>query len=701
MIKTDETHVCARKTLGPWLVLISVLIVTTVILAFYFANDIRRSKANKGQSQIGGLAVPSQMGQAAGITAPGQGRQAGAVTAKPIAFVPPWHGQQNLDGVTSATPKAMSFNQAIGIVSPSVVSINTSGSQQQMASGIIVNSIGYVLTNEHVVSGAKDIVVTLTYDQLMKSYPAQVFDSRPDLDLAILKMKSTGKEVFTPVPLGDSDLVYIGQWVTAIGNPFGLSQTASSGMVSNANRTLTAGDNVFEGLIQTDVAINPGSSGGALVNPQAEVIGVSTAIYSPTQAFSGISFAIPINQAKMAFPDLIEIVRSPLARLNTRTAKANMNGPRPSAPAAMDLQMMAANRTASPPRQRCWLGTSVSPINSAVARELNVPTVYGVLVNRVIGNSPAAKAGLMRGDVIFRVDSRSIKDEAMLWSILADKMAGDTVELTLFRKGTKKTLPLTLEAEPPNVSSSVSNPPPITANAKAPHSYRGQCANCHTIMSGGQILTDAGGDRLPNSSAFQTGPMASAGTLPSPLKQNAAGKEFVEGHWLGLEVIELTTELATEYQIPRGQTGVLVDEVTLEAAESGILAGDMVQSIGGFPTPDLKAFFNATQRERVMEARKAKVVVSRRGSKQTFFMTARNTNILGLAQMEAAQPIQPSALRPHRYRGACTNCHVFMQTGGQLPTDAGDILPNTPPITANAKAPHRNRGKCANCHVIG
>jgi len=196
--------------------------------------------------------------------------------------------------------------------------------------------------------------------------------------------------------------------------------------------------------------------------------------------------------------------------------------------------------------------------------------------------------------------------------------------------------------------------------------------------------------------------MASAGTLPSPLEQNAAGKEFVEGHWLGLEVIELTAELATIYQIPRGQTGVLVDEVTLEAAESGILAGDMVQSIGGFPTPDLKAFFNATQRERVMEARKAKVVVSRRGSKTTFFMTARNTNILGLAQMEAAQPIQPSALRPHRYRGACTNCHVFMQSGGQLPTDAGDILPNTPPpITANAKALHRNRGECANCHVIG
>ncbi len=539
MTNTNKTQedVCARKTLGPWLVLITVLIIATVIMAFYFANDIRRSKANKGQSQIGGLAVPSQMGRAAGITAPGRMRQAAAGTVQLTAFVPPWHGKQNLDGVTSATPKAMSFNQAIGIVSPSVVGINTSGSQQQMASGIIVNSIGYVLTNDHVVNGAKDIVVTLTYDQLVKSYPAQVFDSRPDLDLAILKMKSTGKEVFTPVPLGDSDMVYIGQWVTAIGNPFGLSQTASSGMVSNANRTLTAGDNVLEGLIQTDVAINPGSSGGALVNPQAEVIGVSTAIYSPTQAFSGISFAVPINQAKTAFPDLIEIVRSPLAKPNTRTAKANTNTnvPRPSAPAAMNLQMMAAKRTASPPRQRCWLGTSVYPVNNVVARELNVPTVYGVLVNRVIGNSPAAKAGLMRGDVIFRADYRRIKNEAMLWSILADKMAGDTIELSLFRKGTKKALMLTLEAEPPNARSLLSK-------------------------------------------------------LPQGVAAGELGIEEIS--WLGIDIQPIEAgEAMQEFGIDPSEVGVFVGEVEgIVAIEAGVMAGDVIRKVNNQKVDNIDAF---------------------------------------------------------------------------------------------------------------
>jgi len=440
-----------------------------------------------------------------------------------------------------------------------------------------------------------------------------------------------------------------------------LMQSASSGIISNANRTLTAGNKVFDGLIQTDASINPGSSGGALVSAQAEVIGINTAIYSPTQAFSGISFAVPINQAKRAFPDLIEIVQSPLARLNTQVAKANTNRPSISAPAAINLQMMAAKSTME---QRCWLGISAYPVDSVASRELDLPIHYGVLVNRVFGNSPAAKAGLMRGDVIFRIDNRRVKDEEMLWGYLQGKKAGDKIKIVVFREGNKKVFVATLlQPELPSVSKLFSKAPQGTP-------------------------------------VFQTVAVATAptGTLPSPREQNAAGKKFIEGHWLGLEVIPLTAELASEYQIPKGQTGVLVDEVTLESAESGILAGDMVQSISGFPTPDLKAFFQATQR--VQEKERARVGISRRGSKMIFVMTARNTEILGFAQMEAAQPIQPGALRPHRYMGSCTSCHVFMQSGGQLPTDAGDILPNPPPITKNAKAPHRDRGQCAACHTI-
>jgi S1-C subfamily serine protease len=426
MIKIDKTQedICARKTLGPWLIVISALIVITIITALYFADDIRQSQANRGQMQIGRFKVSGPKGQT------------GKETGKLTAFVPPWHGNQNPDAVTGATPRAMSFNQAIGVVSPSIVGINTSGGQQQSASGIIVHHFGYILTNYHVVKGARDIVVTINFDQLIKSYSAQVFDSREVLDLAIIKVKPTGEEVFRPAPLGDSDRVYIGQWVVAIGNPFGLTQSASSGMVSNANRTLTAGDKVFDDLIQTDASINPGSSGGALVNPQGEVIGINTAIYSPTQAFSGISFAIPINQAKNAFPDLIEIVQSPLAKLNTR---ANMGRPGTSVPVGMNLQMMASNRTARP---GCWLGIHAYPANNMLAKEMNFPTQHGVLVNHVFADSPASKVGLMKGDVIFRVDSKRIKDENMLWSLLAGKKVGDNFQYAARDIGTDRNIAL-------------------------------------------------------------------------------------------------------------------------------------------------------------------------------------------------------------------------------------------------------------------
>jgi len=229
------------------------------------------------------------------------------------------------------------------------------------------------------------------------------------------------------------------------------------------------------------------------------------------------------------------------------------------------------------------------------------------------------------------------------------------------------------------------------------------CPQCGTGIDWGSAACPQCGSfpaGLMNPVALQAAAaIPAARSLLSPREQNAAGKEFIEGHWLGLEVIPLAPELATEYQIPKGETGVLVDEITLEAAESGILAGDMVQSIDGRPTSDLRAFFLATQN--VQEKERAAVGVSRRGDKMTFVIEPRNTKVLGFAQMEAAQPIQPGAISPHRSRGrACTACHIIMRTGGQLPTDAGDILPNPPPITTDAKAPHRYRGQCSSCHVI-
>jgi hypothetical protein len=185
----------------------------------------------------------------------------------------------------------------------------------------------------------------------------------------------------------------------------------------------------------------------------------------------------------------------------------------------------------------------------------------------------------------------------------------------------------------------------------------------------------------------------------SPADQNAASKALFEGHWLGMEVMDLSVALRGIYKVPVDVMGVIVDEITLESTESGILAGDVITDVNGWRTATLSEFLQATMR--VSGERKADVTVFRLGANQRFILVAKNSPILGFAQMEGASPIQPGALSPHRNRReACTACHVFMTTGGQLPTDAGDILPSPPPIAANARAAHAYRGVCNACHQI-
>ncbi len=214
-----------------------------------------------------------------------------------------------------------------------------------------------------------------------------------------------------------------------------------------------------------------------------------------------------------------------------------------------------------------------------------------------------------------------------------------------------------------------STPSPITIQADAvrPHGDRGPCTNCHTVLRSGALVLNPAFTAQNNPKHRRSGPRPDAhlivgsrtrptptpellsSSTASPRQQNAAGKELFEGHWLGLEVIPLIPQLAAVYQVPKGESGVLVDEITLEGAESGVLAGDMIHSIDGRPTSDLRAFFLATQH--VQEKERAELGVSRRGSKMAFVVEARNTKILGFAQMEAAQPIKPGAISPHRSRG--------------------------------------------------
>ena len=281
-------------------------------------------------------------------------------------------------------------------------------------------------------------------------------------------------------------------------------------------------------------------------------------------------------------------------------------------------------------------------------------------------------------------------------------------------------------------------PLPIDAAAtvRSPHAFRGPCHLCHPLATGFSaipILTtrlpskpgSANGavpawlfrppsqsvrprqvgpaPSVPMTGAARprpSGPQRVGGTgLRTPLEQQAASKMMVEGHWLGMEVMDLTPALRRIYRVPADVAGVIVDEITLESAESGILAGDVITGIQGRRTRDLAEFAWATQA--VGERERAEVAVYRLGAERRFVLAAKNAPTLGFAQMEGAQPIRPGALSPHRaHRRACTDCHVIMTTGGQLPVDAGDVVPTPPAIAANAAAPHAYRGECGNCHVI-
>ena len=208
-----------------------------------------------------------------------------------------------------------------------------------------------------------------------------------------------------------------------------------------------------------------------------------------------------------------------------------------------------------------------------------------------------------------------------------------------------------------------------------------------------------------------TGPNATAGNakagsagqqlsgLLTPAQQNAVEKILVEGHWLGMELLDLTTALRRTYGIPDSVRGVIIDEVSLEAAQCGLLAGDVVLEVQGWQTQTLEDFLAAT--EKAKEQKAAEITVFRLGERKVLALQAERSESLGFAQMESASPIRPGALSPHKTRSKpCTACHVIMTSGGQLPVDSGDTLPNPPPIPKGQTAPHGYRGTCNSCHQI-
>ena len=303
-----------------------------------------------------------------------------------------------------------SFRLAAQKASAAVVSINTSkaarkhpnandpwfkffygdqGSEAQggLGSGVIVSPSGYILTNNHVVEGADEIEVFLNDGRMAA---AKVIGTDPDSDLAVLKIDL---DKLPTIVLGNSDSLQVGDQVLAIGNPFGVGQTVTSGIVSALGRN-QLGINTFENFIQTDAAINPGNSGGALVDTNGNLLGINTAIYSRSGGSMGIGFAIPVSTAKLVLDGLVK-----------------------------DGQVT-----------RGWIGVEPNDLSPELAETFDVKTKEGVIITGVLQNGPAAKAGIRPGDVIVSIGGKPVKDVTQLLSLVSGLKPGTAVAFAISRK---------------------------------------------------------------------------------------------------------------------------------------------------------------------------------------------------------------------------------------------------------------------------
>ncbi|HEX7124470.1 MAG TPA: DegQ family serine endoprotease [Thermodesulfobacteriota bacterium] len=269
---------------------------------------------------------------------------------------------------------------------------------QGAGSGFVISPEGYIVTNNHVVEDARDVKVTFaTGDE----YQAKVIGRDPKTDLALIKIEP--RAPLPSVTLGDSDSLRVGDWVLAIGNPFGLEGTVTIGIVSAKSRQIGAGP--YDDFLQTDAAINPGNSGGPLFNLKGEVVGINTAIVARGQ---GVGFAIPINLAKALIPQLREEGRV----------------------------------------TRAWLGVVVQPVTPALARSLKLPEAKGALVADLVNDGPAARAGMRQGDVIVGFQGKPVEDSSQLPSIVAGVKPGTRAEVRVIRNGRPETLTVTLGRMP-------------------------------------------------------------------------------------------------------------------------------------------------------------------------------------------------------------------------------------------------------------
>jgi len=360
--------------------------------------------------------------------------------------------------------------------------------ERSLGSGVIADANGYIITNNHVVSKADEIRVLFS-DK--RSFTAKVVGTDPKTDIAVIKVDA--KDLPT-IPWADSDKLQVGEYVLAIGNPFGLNQTVTMGIVSAVGRA-NVGIAEYEDFIQTDAAINPGNSGGALVNARGELVGINTAIFSQSGGYMGIGFAVPSNMVRSVMEQLIKggkVVRG-------------------------------------------YLGVSIQELTQDLARQFGVADTKGVLISDVLADSPAKRAKLERGDVIVEFDGRAVENPTQFRNLVAQTPIGKKVHVKLLRGGKERDLEVTIAEQPKTMAQ-------------------------------------------PESQGDDDGETRSAGAFA------------------GMDVRELTPELARRFNLSREGKGVVVTRIAdgSPAGEAGLQAGDLITEINRKPIANLRDFQNVT-----------------------------------------------------------------------------------------------------------
>jgi len=357
--------------------------------------------------------------------------------------------------------------------------------ERSLGSGVIANAEGYIITNNHVVSKADEIRVLFS-DK--RSLIAKVVGTDPKTDIAVIKVDATG---LPTIPWADSDKLEVGEYVLAIGNPFGLNQTVTMGIVSAVGRA-NVGIAEYEDFIQTDAAINPGNSGGALVNVRGELIGINTAIFSQSGGYMGIGFAVPSNMVRSVMEQLIKggkVVRG-------------------------------------------YLGVSIQELTQDLAKQFGAADAKGVLVSDVLADSPAKRAKLERGDVLVEFDGRAVENPTQFRNLVAQTPIGKTVRVRILRGGKARDLEVAIAEQP-------------------------------------KAMAQSEGD-----------------------DEAASGETRSAGAFAGMDVREVTPELARRFNLREQHVGVLVARIAegSPAGEAGLQVGDLLTEINRKPITGLRDF---------------------------------------------------------------------------------------------------------------